>query len=119
MSIRLVAIDIDGTLLDSRWQLPDRNRDAVCDAVAAGVEVAIVTGRRYDFAKPVLTQFPCALTAIVSNGAEVRRADGSVALQRLLARGTARAARSHARPSRRRRRGVRSPAQRPGGLRND
>jgi hydroxymethylpyrimidine pyrophosphatase-like HAD family hydrolase len=48
--IRLVAIDIDGTLLDSRWQLPDRNRETICAAVGAGVEVAIVTGRRYDFA---------------------------------------------------------------------
>ena len=88
--IRLVAIDIDGTLLDSRWQLPDRNRDAVCAAVAAGVEVAIVTGRRYDFAKPILDLLPCPVTAIVSNGAIVRSSNGATHLRRLLAREAAR-----------------------------
>ena len=89
MSIRLVAIDIDGTLLDSRWQLPDRNREAICAAVAAGVEVAIVTGRRYDFAKPILDLLPCPVTAIVSNGAIVRSSDGTTRLRHLLARDAA------------------------------
>ena len=89
--IRLVAIDIDGTLLDSRWQLPDRNREAVCAAVDAGVEVAIVTGRRYDFAKPILDLLPCPLTAIVSNGAIVRASNGATHLRRLLAKEAARA----------------------------
>jgi Cof subfamily protein (haloacid dehalogenase superfamily) len=97
--IRLVAIDIDGTLLDSRWQLPDRNREAICAAVDAGVEVAIVTGRRYDFATPILGLLPCPVTAIVSNGAIVRSADGTTHLRRLLAKAVARevleAARAH------------------------
>ena len=82
--IRLVAIDIDGTLLDSSWQLPARNREAICAAVGAGVEVAIVTGRRYDFARPILDLLPCPVTAIVSNGAIVRTPDGATELQRLL-----------------------------------
>ena len=47
MKYELVVFDWDGTLLDSRWQLPDANRDAICAAVDAGVEVAIVTGRMY------------------------------------------------------------------------
>jgi len=84
--IRLVAIDIDGTLLDSRWQLPDRNRNAICAAVGGGVEVAIVTGRRYDFAKPILDLLPCPVTAIVSNGAIVRSPDGATPVRRLLSR---------------------------------
>jgi len=88
--IRLLAIDIDGTLLDSRWQLPAANRDAVCDAVDAGVEVAIVTGRRYDFARPILDLLPCPLTAIVSNGAIVRSSDGATHLRHLLPRAVAR-----------------------------
>ena len=75
--IRLVAIDIDGTLLDSRWQLPDANRDAICAAVDAGVEVAIVTGRMYGFAQPIIGLLPCPVTAIVSNGAVVKSPDGA------------------------------------------
>jgi hypothetical protein len=89
MPIRLVAIDIDGTLLDSRWQLPDRNRDAITRSVGQGVEVAIVTGRRYDFAKPIIDLLPCSVTAIVSNGAIVRSADGAAVLRHLLPRAVA------------------------------
>jgi hypothetical protein len=89
MPIRLVAIDIDGTLLDSRWQLPDRNRDAITRAVDQGVEVAIVTGRRYDFAKPIIDLLPCMVTAVVSNGAIVRSADGATVLRHLLPRAVA------------------------------
>ena len=45
MAIRLIALDIDGTLLDARSQLPDINRHAVMDARARGIEIALVTGR--------------------------------------------------------------------------
>jgi Cof subfamily protein (haloacid dehalogenase superfamily) len=87
--IRLVAIDIDGTLLDSRWQLPERNIEAICDAADAGVEVAIVTGRRYDFARPIIDLLPCPVTAIVSNGAIVRSSNGATRLRHLLSRAVA------------------------------
>jgi Cof subfamily protein (haloacid dehalogenase superfamily) len=88
--IRLVAIDIDGTLLDSRWQLPDRNREAICAAVARGVEVALVTGRMYGFAQPIIGLLPCPVTAIVSNGALVRTSGGSTELRHPLPREVAR-----------------------------
>jgi Cof subfamily protein (haloacid dehalogenase superfamily) len=88
--IRLVAIDIDGTLLDSRWQLPDRNREAICTAVARGVEVALVTGRMYGFAQPIIGLLPCPVTAIVSNGALVRTSGGSTELRHTLPREVAR-----------------------------
>jgi len=88
--VRLVAIDIDGTLLDSRWQLPDRNREAICAAVALGVEVALVTGRMYGFAQPIIGLLPCPVTAIVSNGALVRTAGGSTELRHTLPREVAR-----------------------------
>src|SRR4051794_29483004 len=39
--IRLLAIDIDGTLLDSRGRLPEDHRGALIEAAAAGVEVAL------------------------------------------------------------------------------
>ena len=47
--IRLLAIDIDGTLLDSRGRLPDAHREALVDASARGVEIALVTGRSFHF----------------------------------------------------------------------
>ena len=56
--IRLIGIDVDGTLLDSRGHLPDANRDAIHEAVAAGIHVALVTGRSYPFARPVADTLP-------------------------------------------------------------
>jgi hypothetical protein len=89
--IRLIALDIDGTLLDSRWQVPPVNRDAVRRATDAGIEVALVTGRRYDFARPVIEQIDGPLTLIVSGGALVKRRDGQTLVRHLLPAATARA----------------------------
>jgi Cof subfamily protein (haloacid dehalogenase superfamily) len=84
MPVRLIALDIDGTLLDSRWQLSEANRAAVAEATRRGIEVALVTGRRYDFAMPVAQQLSCPLTMIVNNGALIRTADGETHLRHLL-----------------------------------
>ncbi|MDE3153807.1 MAG: HAD-IIB family hydrolase [Acidobacteriota bacterium] len=84
--IRLIAIDIDGTLLDSRGQLPELNRRAVAAAVAQGVAVALVTGRSFHFARPVATLLDDAVTLIVNNGAITRSATGETAARRLLPR---------------------------------
>ena len=51
--VRLIGIDIDGTLLDSRSRLPERNRRAVRAAVARGIHVVLVTGRAYHHAMPI------------------------------------------------------------------
>jgi len=84
MAIRLIAIDIDGTLLDSRWELPEANRAAVLEAVRHGIEVALVTGRRFDFAMPIAEQIPCEMTLIVNNGAIIKSKDGTTHLRHLL-----------------------------------
>ena len=70
--IRLLAVDIDGTLLDGRGRLPDAHRDALVDAVAAGIDVALVTGRSFHFARPIAELLPIPLTLIVNNGAVVK-----------------------------------------------
>jgi hypothetical protein len=84
MSLKLIAIDIDGTLLDSRWELPETNRDAILEAVRQGIEVALVTGRRYDFAMPIAEQIPCDLTLIVNNGALIKSKAGATHVRHLL-----------------------------------
>jgi len=84
--IRLIAIDIDGTLLDSRGQVPEANQQAIAAAVGRGIEVALVTGRRYTFARPVAERIPSPLTMIVSNGAMVRTSDGQTHYRLLLDR---------------------------------
>jgi len=84
MGVRLIALDIDGTLLDSRWKLPDANRAAIREAARRGIEVALVTGRRYDFALPVARDLGCPLTMIVNNGGMIRGSDGETRLRHLL-----------------------------------
>jgi len=98
--IRLIGIDIDGTLLDSRGQMPDVNREAIHDAVAAGVHVALVTGRSFPFARPIANPLPPSITLIVSNGAIERSMDGATLARRLLDRTVARAVLEATRPYR-------------------
>jgi len=89
MAVRLIALDIDGTLLDSRWDVSQANRSAIAEATRRGIEVALVTGRRYDFAMPVARQIASPLIMIVSNGAIIRTQTGETHMRHLLPRRTA------------------------------
>ncbi len=84
-SIRLLALDIDGTLLNSQFQISDANLSALQRARAAGIEVALVTGRRHDFAMPIATQLGFDdLWLISSNGAITRSLAGETFYRDLL-----------------------------------
>src|SRR4051812_6996924 len=98
--IRLIAIDVDGTLLDTRGQIPQANIDAIHDAVRGGIAVALVTGRSYPFVRPIADALPSTITLIVSNGAVERAMDGSRFAQRLLDRDIARGVLESTRPFR-------------------
>jgi Cof subfamily protein (haloacid dehalogenase superfamily) len=100
VAIRLIGIDVDGTLLDSEGRMPAANREAIEAAVAAGIHVALVTGRSYPAARPVADPLPAAVTLIVSNGAVERAMDGSVFARRLLDRALARDVLDRTRPYR-------------------
>ena len=84
MPIRLLALDIDGTLLDSQGRIPEDNRRAIAAALDRGIEVALVTGRAFHFARPVAERLGLPVLFISSNGAIVKRADGTSLLRRLL-----------------------------------
>ena len=90
MPIRLLALDIDGTILDSHGELPEANRVAIARAIEAGVEVALATGRRYDFARSIFERLPSPLTLILSNGAIVKNRAGDTLFRDLLPRDVAR-----------------------------
>jgi Cof subfamily protein (haloacid dehalogenase superfamily) len=98
--IRLIGIDVDGTLLDSEGHLPDENVAAIEEAVTAGVHVALVTGRSYPWARPVARTLPDSVTLIVSNGAVERAKDGTTLNRRLLSKEAARLVLDATRPSR-------------------
>ena len=78
LPIRLVAIDIDGTLLNSQFQLSDTNRTALHRAHQAGVEIILVTGRRHAFAMPIAEAVGFPLWLISSNGAVTKSSEGEL-----------------------------------------
>lgn len=66
---RLIASDIDGTLLDRNHRVPRRNRDVVARAVQQGAYFALSTGRPFRWIAPVLEQLPVRPVCVTSNGA--------------------------------------------------
>jgi 5-amino-6-(5-phospho-D-ribitylamino)uracil phosphatase len=72
MPIRLLALDLDGTLLNSRGQISERNHKTIAAARETGVHVALVTGRRFRDARPVALELGLDVPLISHNGALTR-----------------------------------------------
>jgi Cof subfamily protein (haloacid dehalogenase superfamily) len=75
-SLRLIAIDIDGTLLNPEFRISETDLSALRRAQAQGIEVILVTGRRHTFALPIAQQLGFDLWLISSNGAITRSLAG-------------------------------------------
>jgi len=89
-SIRLLAIDIDGTLLNPQFQISEQDLSTVRRAQAAGIEVVLVTGRRHTFALPIAQQLGFDLWLISSNGAVTRSLSGETFHRDVMPRQTCR-----------------------------
>ena len=74
MTISLLALDLDGTLLDSRGHISERNRAAIDNARELGVHVALVTGRRFRDSRPVALELGLDVPLISHNGALTKHA---------------------------------------------
>jgi Cof subfamily protein (haloacid dehalogenase superfamily) len=70
--IRLIAIDIDGTLLNSKNELSAANLAALQRAHEDGVEIVLASGRRHAFAMPIAELLGFPIWMISSNGAVTR-----------------------------------------------
>jgi hypothetical protein len=75
-NIRLLATDIDGTLLNPQFQISQGDLAALRRAHASGIEIVLVTGRRHTFALPIAKQLGFDLWLISSNGAVTRSLSG-------------------------------------------
>jgi len=53
---KLLAVDLDGTLLDSRLRVPEANRQALERAAAAGLRIVLCTGRSYAETRPIINE---------------------------------------------------------------
>lgn len=67
--IRLIATDLDGTLLDPSGRIPTANRDALLAAADAGVRVVVATGRPIRWLECLDDVRDAEPLVIVSNGA--------------------------------------------------
>ena len=67
--IKLLALDLDGTLLNSSGKIPEANKQAIKKAEEKGVLVTIATGRRFRDALPVGLELELNATLITYNGA--------------------------------------------------
>lgn len=81
--VRLIALDLDGTLLDSEKRLSDRNREALAAAAAKGVHVVPTTGRFFGMMPEAIRALPFVRYAITVNGAQVYDREADAALARV------------------------------------
>ncbi len=72
--IRLLALDLDGTLLNSLGEVSEHNCRAIAEARAAGVRVALVTGRRFRDARPLALKLGLDVPVVAHNGALTKHA---------------------------------------------
>ncbi len=71
-SIRLVASDVDGTLLDPNGEMTPRTRETLVRLQQAGVTFALATSRRWTGAIPVAQQLDFTAPLILYDGALIR-----------------------------------------------
>ncbi len=71
--IKLIALDLDGTLLNSALKVSERNAEAVKRALDAGVKVVLATSRWYRLAKRNADRLGIDTPLICNNGAVVKR----------------------------------------------
>src|SRR4030042_535614 len=71
--IRLVALDIDGTLLDSSNRLSDGNAAAVREALARGTHIVLATSRWFHLARLTAESLGLPPPLICHNGALIKR----------------------------------------------
>ena len=78
MNIKLIAIDMDGTLLYSRNEITPRVKQAVLAAAEKGVKIVISTGRIYSSARQYTRLLGIETPIISSNGALIRKDDENI-----------------------------------------
>lgn len=79
--IKLIASDMDGTLLNNNHKISEKNLQAIKAAQEAGLTFMIATGRGYRSVKDLLDKNGIKCSCILMNGSEIRDEDGNVLTQ--------------------------------------
>lgn len=84
MNYKLIALDMDGTLLNRNGEISAANREAIQEAAANGVYVILATGRSIRQVIPYVEQLNLNVPLIVNNGSEVWRTPDRLLARHLL-----------------------------------
>lgn len=90
MTIQLIAIDLDGTLLNSQHQMTERTEKALRAAVAQGIHIVLATGKTRTAAGKIITTLGLTSPGIFLQGLAVYNGDGTLRHQTHLDAGIAR-----------------------------
>ncbi|HEX7056308.1 MAG TPA: Cof-type HAD-IIB family hydrolase [Bacilli bacterium] len=87
--LKLIALDVDGTLLNESGQISEQTLEMVATLRGRGVEFTLCTGRNLPMVLPFAEKLQIKLPIATCNGAEVRCLDGRVLARRSLPSDTA------------------------------
>ncbi len=82
--IQLIVTDIDGTLLNSKSELSERNQKALKAAMDKGVQVVLATGKSYDSGQYVVKRLNLNTPGVYTQGTTIFNADGTLRSQQTL-----------------------------------
>lgn len=88
--IRLIAVDLDGTLLNSQHELTERTEKAIKAAMDKGVQIILATGKTRGSALSVIARLGLTFPGIYLQGLAIYNADGSLRHQTFLDKAIAR-----------------------------
>lgn len=83
-SIKLIVVDLDATLLNSKHQLSERNETVLKKAMAQGVKVAFATGKTFHSARDLRTKLGITTPGIFLQGLTIYQPDGTVTYEKQL-----------------------------------
>jgi Cof subfamily protein (haloacid dehalogenase superfamily) len=72
MTIKLIALDLDGTTLNSKGRLTERTRNVLEKAISKGINVVVATGRCYSALPEEIVRICGIQYALTSNGAQIK-----------------------------------------------
>jgi Cof subfamily protein (haloacid dehalogenase superfamily) len=83
-NIKLVVVDLDGTLLNSKGTMSEGNEAALKKVIEQDVQVVIATGKTRISATPVIERLGLTTPGIYLQGLAIYQADGSISFQKTL-----------------------------------
>lgn len=84
MAYKLIAIDMDGTLLNTQDKISERNKKALLKAINNGIHVVIATGRIYKSALYYYKDLGLNSPIIACNGAVISSSNGEIIFEKLI-----------------------------------